>query len=92
MYYHIIINSDNRKAVIFLKVIPEALFINHRFQSSTRIGVAVRRWTQKPELQKHLPEVFYKNVLLKIFQNSQENTWARVSLLIKFQTKGLQLY
>ena len=37
-------------------------------------------------------EVFYKNVFLEIFQNSQENTWARVSFLIKLQTKGPQLY
>ena len=29
------------------------------------------------------PEVFYKKVFLKIWQNSQENTCARVSLLIK---------
>ena len=34
----------------------------------------------------------YKRVLLKISQNSQENTSARVSFLIKLLAYGLQLY
>ena len=33
-----------------------------------------------------------KEVFLKILQNSQENTCARVSFLIKLQAWGLQLY
>ena len=33
-----------------------------------------------------------KKVLLEISQNSQENTCARVSFLIKLQASGLQLY
>ena len=33
-----------------------------------------------------------KKVLLEIFQNLQENTFARVSFLIKLQFSGLQLY
>ena len=33
-----------------------------------------------------------KKVFLKISQNSQENTCARVSFLIKLQASGLQLY
>ena len=33
-----------------------------------------------------------KKVFLEISQNSQENTCARVSLLIKLQASGLQLY
>ena len=33
-----------------------------------------------------------KKVFLLISQNSQENTCARVSFLIKLQTRGLQLY
>ena len=33
-----------------------------------------------------------KNVFLEVSQNSQENTCARVSLLIKLQNSGLQLY
>ena len=37
-------------------------------------------------------EVFYKKVSLKISQNSQENTCARASFLIKLQAWGLQLY
>ena len=33
-----------------------------------------------------------KNVFLENLQNSQENTCARVSFLIKLQASGLQLY
>ena len=33
-----------------------------------------------------------KKVFLEISQNSQENTCARVSFLIKWQASGLQLY
>ena len=33
-----------------------------------------------------------KNVFLEISQSSQENTWARVSYLIKLQASGLRLY
>ena len=36
--------------------------------------------------------VLQKKVLLEISQNLQENTFARVSFLIKLQTRGLQLY
>ena len=42
--------------------------------------------------QKQPPEVFYKKVFLEISQNSQENTCTRVSLLIKLQVWGQQLY
>ena len=44
-------------------------------------------------LQKQPLEVFYiKKVLLEISQNSQENTCARVSFLLRLQAFGLQLY
>ena len=33
-----------------------------------------------------------KKVFLEISQNSQENTYATVSFLIKLQASGLQLY
>ena len=33
-----------------------------------------------------------KKVFLKISQNSQENTCARISFLIKLQVSGVQLY
>ena len=33
-----------------------------------------------------------KKVLLKVLKNSQQNTCARVSFLIKLQALGLQLY
>ena len=38
------------------------------------------------------PEVFCKKSVLRILQNSQENTCVRVSFLIKLQASGLQLY
>ena len=40
--------------------------------------------------EKQPPEV--KNGVLETSQNSQKNTCATVSLLIKFQASGLQLY
>ena len=36
--------------------------------------------------------MFCKKVFLEVSQNSQENTCARVSFLIKLQAWGLQLY
>ena len=36
--------------------------------------------------------VLSKKIFLKILQNSQEKTFARVSFLIKVQALGLQLY
>ena len=48
----------------------------------------VMKYSQKQPL-----EVFCKkNMLLEISQNSQENTCARVSFLIKLQASALQLY
>ena len=38
--------------------------------------------------EKHRPEVFCKKVFLKILQNSQENTGARVFFLIKLQASA----
>ena len=37
------------------------------------------------EAQKQPPELFYKKGVLKVLQNSQENTCTRVSFLIKLQ-------
>ena len=39
-------------------------------------------------MQKQPQEVFYKKVFLKILQNSQENTCARVSFLTKLQASA----
>ena len=39
-------------------------------------------------VQKQPQEVFYKKVFLKIPQNSQENTCARVSLIMKLQAQA----
>ena len=36
--------------------------------------------------------VLYKKLLLEILKNSQENTCAKVSFLVKLQAWGLQLY
>ena len=36
--------------------------------------------------------VLWKKVFLEFSQNSQENTRARISFLIKLQVSGLQLY
>ena len=36
--------------------------------------------------------VLCKKVILEISQNSQENTCARISFLIKLQALGLELY
>ena len=38
------------------------------------------------------PDVFWKKLFLEIFQNSQENACTRVSILIKLQGGGLELY
>ena len=43
-------------------------------------------------MQKQPPEVLYAKVVLEISQNSQENTCARTSFLIKLQASRLQLY
>ena len=39
--------------------------------------------------QKQPPELFCKKVFLEITQNSQQNTCARVSFLIKLQASGV---
>ena len=43
-------------------------------------------------LRNNRPDVFCKKVFLEISQNSQKNTCARVSFLIKLQASGLLLY
>ena len=48
---------------------------------------------QNSDDRSNRPKVFCKKgVLFEISQNSQENTFARVSLLVKLQASGLQLY
>ena len=42
----------------------------------------------KKDVQKQQLEVFYQKVFLKISQNSQENTCARVCFLIELQASG----
>ena len=45
-----------------------------------------------PNLEAVVQKSSLKKVFLEISQNSQENTVARVSFLIKLQASGLQLY
>ena len=45
-----------------------------------------------PILEAVVQRCSVKKVFLEISQNSQENTCARVSFLIKLQGSGLQLY
>ena len=48
---------------------------------------------QNSDDRSNRPKVFCKKgVLFEISQNSQENTFARVSLLVKLKASGLQLY
>ena len=49
-------------------------------------------WKIKPELATEGVFFLKKRYSLKILQNSQENTRARLSFLIKLQALGLQLY
>ena len=55
-------------------------------------------FTSRKQIKKDLvlrcsrAKVFYKKVFLELLKNSQENTCARVSFLIKLQVPGLQLY
>ena len=48
--------------------------------------------TGKNTIQKQPPELFIKEMFLKISQNSEKNTSARASFLIKLQASGQQLY
>ena len=50
------------------------------------------QFTHIPEVEAATRGVLQKKVFLEISQNSQENTGARVSFLIKLEASGLQLY
>ena len=59
--------------------------------------VHVKKLTGRKKVESTLTEavtgsVLYEKVLLEILQNSQENTCARVSLLIKFIEKESQTH
>ena len=49
-------------------------------------------YCQISHIRSSRPELFCKKGVLRISQNSQESTCARVSFLIKFQASCLQLY
>ena len=50
------------------------------------------QFTEFAQNKSNRPLCSVENKLLKISQNSQENTYVRASFLIKLQALGLQLY
>ena len=55
--------------------------------------ISKKRFTSiSPKSEAATRGALWKKVFLKCSQNSQENTCARVSFLIKLQAPGLQLY
>ena len=55
-------------------------------------GQKIRKYRKKNYLEAVAQTCSVKKVFLEISENSQENTCARVSILIKLQASGLQLY
>ena len=89
-------NKDTRTSPVVLvpfKLCSSISVVNFE-QVNVGWGYKIRRTLLKGSLyiQNQPPEVFCKKVFLEILQNSQENTCARVSFLIKLQSCGLQLY
>ena len=57
-----------------------------QFEKYVIVDAGSKRFAAKLKVQKQPPEEFYgKKLFLKISQNSQENTCARVSFVIKLQ-------
>ena len=72
-------NFENRNSFL-----DEIKNIFHSLWSALSTIILEQKWQKQP------PEMFCKKVFLQISQNSQENTCARVSFLIKLQaTSGL---
>ena len=55
-----------------------SIFVSHTFKP------ILKAW----ETLTHRPELLCKKIFLEISQNSQENTYARVSFLIKLQVSA----
>ena len=65
------------------------------YKSDNRITAIIlfkSKCYHRPRRRSNRPEVLCKKMFLKISKNSQENTCAWVSFLIKLQSWGLQLY
>ena len=62
--------------------------LSSEFSKSFKVVIFKSTWV----FQKQPPGVFFKKLFLEISQNSQQNTCAKVSSLIKLQAWGLQLY
>ena len=86
------INSDNKSNMIILIrivlaiIIPGKVFLKYETIFEL-LALKIFSWTKH---RSNRLEVFCRKVLLKIMQNSQENTCARVSSLIKLQASCLQ--
>ena len=82
----------NRHNIAFLESILKEVRIL-RYLNNTS-AVLISKFQNKAILytQKQPLEVFCKKVFFKISQNSQENTCAKVSFLIKLQASALQPY
>ena len=85
-------NSSNT-GIFFFHDFQVILGTQQHFESRHRYIDKKRKDSiEKKTYRSSRPQVFCKKVFLEISQNSQENTCARVSFLIKLQASGLQLY
>ena len=64
---------------------------NGMIQESLSVG-CLEETSKEGKNRSSCPEVFVKKVFLEISQNSQENTCARVSFLMRLQASDVQLY
>ena len=62
------------------------------FHNILEIREVISVYINSPHTEADTGRVLLKKVLLKISENSQENTCVGVSFLIKLQVSGLQLY
>ena len=65
-------------------------FLSQPNVSYFRNNSSINTHSQKQHIEAATGGVLYKKVFLEISQNSQENTCARVSFLIKLQASSLQ--
>ena len=79
--------------------ILKEMFVNRNSQhtvdyenTKNEIAISKAHCKKQSETEAATRGVLRKKVFLEISQNSQENTCARVSFLIKLQALGLQLY
>ena len=82
--------SDNAPNITSLQRLNMKYLNNISYKVLSDFSIATI-W-QRQSHRNSRSEVFCKNVFLEILQNSQENTCTRVSILIKLQAWGLQVY